>query len=145
REMGFRLREYCPVGELLPGIAYFVRRLLENTSNEGFLANTFAKGAARNELLNNPANGAVSAPAENDGKRVSSSELNEPLLPSFRNEPPIDFAIPSNRAAFRDALAQVRSNLGRRYPLVLGNKEVQTRDWLPSLNPANQKEIVGYS
>jgi RHH-type proline utilization regulon transcriptional repressor/proline dehydrogenase/delta 1-pyrroline-5-carboxylate dehydrogenase len=34
---GRRVREYCPVGELLPGMAYLVRRLLENTSNEGFL------------------------------------------------------------------------------------------------------------
>src|SRR5213078_3899036 len=30
-EMGYRVREYCPVGELLPGMAYLVRRLLENT------------------------------------------------------------------------------------------------------------------
>jgi RHH-type proline utilization regulon transcriptional repressor/proline dehydrogenase/delta 1-pyrroline-5-carboxylate dehydrogenase len=28
-EMGYRVREYCPVGELLPGMAYLVRRLLE--------------------------------------------------------------------------------------------------------------------
>src|SRR5206468_8985396 len=35
-EMGYRVREYCPIGELLPGMAYLVRRLLENTSNEGF-------------------------------------------------------------------------------------------------------------
>ena len=42
--LGCRLREYCPVGELLPGMAYLVRRLLENTSNEGFLANKFATG-----------------------------------------------------------------------------------------------------
>src|SRR5262249_39316723 len=32
-DLGCRLREYCPVGELLPGMAYLVRRLLENTSN----------------------------------------------------------------------------------------------------------------
>ena len=53
-QQGCRLREYCPVGELLPGMAYLVRRLLENTSNEGFLANRFAKGASRDELLTNP-------------------------------------------------------------------------------------------
>src|SRR5690606_38928602 len=34
---GHRVREYCAIGELLPGMAYLVRRLLENTSNEGFL------------------------------------------------------------------------------------------------------------
>src|SRR5438093_5859809 len=36
-EMGYRVREYCPVGEVLPGMSYFVRRLLEYTSNDGFL------------------------------------------------------------------------------------------------------------
>ena len=35
--MGVRVREYVPVGELIPGMAYLVRRLLENTSNESFL------------------------------------------------------------------------------------------------------------
>ena len=34
---GYRVREYVPVGELIPGMAYLVRRLLENTSNECFL------------------------------------------------------------------------------------------------------------
>ena len=33
-EMGLRVREYVPVGEMIPGMAYLVRRLLENTSNE---------------------------------------------------------------------------------------------------------------
>ena len=35
-------------------MAYLVRRLLENTSNEGFLANKFAKGASREALLRSP-------------------------------------------------------------------------------------------
>jgi RHH-type proline utilization regulon transcriptional repressor/proline dehydrogenase/delta 1-pyrroline-5-carboxylate dehydrogenase len=35
--LGFRVRAYCPVGELVEGMAYFVRRLLENTSNESFV------------------------------------------------------------------------------------------------------------
>jgi RHH-type proline utilization regulon transcriptional repressor/proline dehydrogenase/delta 1-pyrroline-5-carboxylate dehydrogenase len=34
---GFRVRTYCPVGDLIAGMAYLVRRLLENTSNESFL------------------------------------------------------------------------------------------------------------
>ncbi len=59
-QLDCRLREYCPVGELLPGMAYLVRRLLENTSNEGFLANKFAKGASRVELLKNPSSVVIS-------------------------------------------------------------------------------------
>ena len=42
-EMGYRVREYSPVGELLPGMSYLVRRLLENTSNEGFLRAKFSE------------------------------------------------------------------------------------------------------
>jgi proline dehydrogenase len=34
---GLRVRTYCPVGDLVSGMAYLVRRLLENTSNESFL------------------------------------------------------------------------------------------------------------
>jgi RHH-type proline utilization regulon transcriptional repressor/proline dehydrogenase/delta 1-pyrroline-5-carboxylate dehydrogenase len=34
---GHRVRVYCPVGDLVAGMAYLVRRLLENTSNESFL------------------------------------------------------------------------------------------------------------
>jgi len=36
--LGLRVRTYCPVGDLVAGMAYLVRRLLENTSNEGFLS-----------------------------------------------------------------------------------------------------------
>src|SRR6266576_1184849 len=53
-EMGYRVREYCPIGELLPGMAYLVRRLLENTSNEGFLRAKFAENVSEQELLRDP-------------------------------------------------------------------------------------------
>src|SRR3954453_10052901 len=52
-ERGFRVRTYCPVGDLVAGMAYLVRRLLENTSNESFL-NEQAKGVALEELLAAP-------------------------------------------------------------------------------------------
>src|SRR5436305_2423065 len=51
---GFRVRAYCPVGELVAGMAYLVRRLLENTSNESFLHEQ-ARGVAVEELLAPPA------------------------------------------------------------------------------------------
>src|SRR5262245_41449314 len=43
-ERGERVRVYMPFGELIPGMAYLVRRLLENTSNESFLRRGFAEG-----------------------------------------------------------------------------------------------------
>jgi proline dehydrogenase len=50
---GLRVRTYCPVGDLVSGMAYLVRRLLENTSNDSFLADQ-AKGVALDELLAAP-------------------------------------------------------------------------------------------
>jgi len=50
---GFRVRTYCPVGDLVAGMAYLVRRLLENTSNEGFLQ-LQAEGHSLEELLAAP-------------------------------------------------------------------------------------------
>ncbi|HEX4646518.1 MAG TPA: proline dehydrogenase family protein, partial [Verrucomicrobiae bacterium] len=56
-KLGCRVRDYCPVGELLPGMSYLVRRLLENTSNEGFLRQTFTEHVTPQKLLRNPAEG----------------------------------------------------------------------------------------
>jgi proline dehydrogenase len=50
---GFRVRTYCPVGDLVAGMAYLVRRLLENTSNDSFLS-AQARGAPLDELLAAP-------------------------------------------------------------------------------------------
>jgi proline dehydrogenase len=50
---GMRVRAYCPVGDLVAGMAYLVRRLLENTSNDSFLANQ-SRGASVEELLAPP-------------------------------------------------------------------------------------------
>jgi RHH-type proline utilization regulon transcriptional repressor/proline dehydrogenase/delta 1-pyrroline-5-carboxylate dehydrogenase len=50
---GFRVRTYCPVGDLVAGMAYLVRRLLENTSNESFLHEQ-ARGTPLEELLAPP-------------------------------------------------------------------------------------------
>src|SRR5690606_28209972 len=54
-DMNLRLREYVPVGEMIPGMAYLVRRLLENTSNESWLKAGFLDNADTPELLARPA------------------------------------------------------------------------------------------
>jgi proline dehydrogenase len=50
---GFRARSYCPVGDLVAGMGYLVRRLLENTANESFLRGWRA-GQSLDELLAAP-------------------------------------------------------------------------------------------
>ncbi|CAA9474486.1 MAG: Proline dehydrogenase / Delta-1-pyrroline-5-carboxylate dehydrogenase [uncultured Solirubrobacteraceae bacterium] len=56
---GMRVRAYCPVGDLVAGMAYLVRRLLENTSNDSFLQEQ-ARGVPLEQLLAPPG----SAPAD---------------------------------------------------------------------------------
>ncbi len=51
---GYLTRMYVPLGELLPGMGYLVRRLLENTSNESFLRHTFFEHDAVLSLLQDP-------------------------------------------------------------------------------------------
>ena len=48
-----RVRIYCPVGDMVAGMAYLVRRLLENTSNESFLGDQ-QRGVPIDELLAAP-------------------------------------------------------------------------------------------
>jgi proline dehydrogenase len=50
---GRRVRVYSPVGDLVAGMAYLVRRLLENTSNDSFLA-AQTSGADLDVLLEKP-------------------------------------------------------------------------------------------
>lgn len=61
-QMGERVRVYVPFGELLPGMAYLVRRLLENTSNDSFIRSAGASVPVP-ELLAAPT-GAPRIPAE---------------------------------------------------------------------------------
>jgi RHH-type proline utilization regulon transcriptional repressor/proline dehydrogenase/delta 1-pyrroline-5-carboxylate dehydrogenase len=52
-DIGHRVRIYCPVGDLVAGMAYLVRRLLENTANESFLGEQ-QRGTPIEELLAAP-------------------------------------------------------------------------------------------
>jgi 1-pyrroline-5-carboxylate dehydrogenase len=61
----------------------------------------------------------------------------------FRNEPFTDFSKEENARAMREAIAQVKSELGREYPLVIGGERIKTGRTFDSLNPANKTEAVG--
>jgi 1-pyrroline-5-carboxylate dehydrogenase len=61
----------------------------------------------------------------------------------FKNEPFTDFTNEENARAMREALAKVRSELGREYPLVIGGRRAETGDLLESVNPARKTEVVG--
>ena len=75
QSLGYRLRIYTPYGQLLPGMAYLVRRLLENSSNDSFLRASFAEGLSEDLLLRNPSG--VFHPSSASVPFVPSSASNE--------------------------------------------------------------------
>jgi len=134
-----RVRLYCPYGDLLPGMAYLVRRLLENTANESFLKQTFADEADKDRLLENPEE---TLRSQLEGKCRTESQEKEGL-PRFKNFPPSDFTIPAEREAFPASIAKLRAAMGKQVPLYINGQDVTTDDTLDSYNPANPDEIIG--
>ncbi|MFN8451549.1 MAG: L-glutamate gamma-semialdehyde dehydrogenase [Anaerolineae bacterium] len=65
------------------------------------------------------------------------------MLPAYRNEPLTDFSLAANADAFRQALEKVKQQIGKTYPLVIGDQEIALNDTFDSLNPARPKEVVG--
>jgi RHH-type proline utilization regulon transcriptional repressor/proline dehydrogenase/delta 1-pyrroline-5-carboxylate dehydrogenase len=135
-KLGHRVREYCPVGELVPGMAYLVRRLLENTSNEGFLRAKFSANASISALLEDPS----VLVGENGGNGKTQPSMAEP---EFINEPPADFAIHDVRQKMDLALQQVQKQFGKHYALVINGKSVAADNEFSSVNPARPNDIVG--
>lgn len=138
-KLGHRVREYCPVGELLPGMAYLVRRLLENTSNEGFLRLKNTGEATRARLLENPVEQLAGASGGGDTTARSPGRDS-----GFRNAPNTDYTIAANREAQRQALDAMAARLGGRHPIVIGGKRIANRDFVASVNPAHPARVVGH-
>lgn len=136
-QLGQRVRVYAPFGELIPGMGYLVRRLLENTSNESFLRQSFVEHMAVDALLRSPAeerrNGTGEAPLEEAPGHEE----------TFLNEPELDFAHEENRRRFQETLARVHEQCGRVYPLVIDGEEIFTNATIVSTNPSHPREIVG--
>ena len=152
-EMGYRVREYCPVGELLPGMSYLVRRLLENTSNEGFLRAKFSDNASEESLLRDPAelvsaNGTkASRPAlrsHEQGEEFNGAPRKSAASEPYENASLVNFAHSEAQQKMRAALAEMRTRLGRKYPLVINGDQVWTEHTIASINPSRPDEVVGH-
>lgn len=134
-EMGHRVRVYTPFGELIPGMAYLVRRLLENTSNDSFLRQSFRENVSLEDLLMNPTEvGKKTPPPEPEADDRSSD---------FRNEPHADFSEKAVREAMQESLDDVGSQLGGEYSLVINGRAVEGKTTIQSKNPAKKSQVVG--
>lgn len=54
-DMGYKVRVYLTIGDLLGGMAYLARRIAENTSQTGFLFQSFGRGLSADDVVKNPA------------------------------------------------------------------------------------------
>jgi RHH-type transcriptional regulator, proline utilization regulon repressor / proline dehydrogenase / delta 1-pyrroline-5-carboxylate dehydrogenase len=158
--LGRRVRVYTPYGELLPGMAYLVRRLLENTANESFLRASFAEHTPVDVLLRNPA---ATVRSEEGGVRREEdmkASASPPMSPNpngfpaphssllaphspFRPEPLTDFSRADARQAMAAALEQVARQFDRAYALVIAGRRASAPKTIDSYNPSHRRQIVG--
>ncbi len=125
---GGRVRFYLPVGDLIGGIAYLIRRLLENTASTSVLRQAYMENQSVEALLSPP----VAAPT-----------TMAPAAPGFCNTPLCDFSRADTHQAFHAALRQVAAELGGDYPLTLPHAPAATTAWRDSRNPADPASLLG--
>ncbi len=125
---GFRTRVYVPVGAIIPGMAYLVRRLLENTSNQSWFVRE-SLDVTPEEIVSPPTPGASPGPALNVG--------------GFRNTPLVEFHEAQSRRAMQDALRTLRKDLGGVQPLLLAHGSVDDRPRTEDRNPAEPAQVLG--
>src|SRR5437762_11928704 len=132
-------------------MAYLVRRLLENTSNEGCLQAKFAENVPAKELLRNPrelikqAITGIGDPEELSGSNhKNGTSLHATAGHSFRNAPLVSFIYKDNQDKMQSALREVRKRFGEKHPLYIGGEKVWTDSLTPSVSPAEPSEIIGY-
>jgi RHH-type proline utilization regulon transcriptional repressor/proline dehydrogenase/delta 1-pyrroline-5-carboxylate dehydrogenase len=127
-DMGYRVRVYSPYGDLLPGMAYLIRRLLENTANSSFLRQNMEDRPIE-ELLAPP--DATGSEAVYHAKRV------------FPNAPDTDYASAQLRDKGQQAIQSVRQQLGKTYPPLINGEYQNVAQTVDSVNPSNPSETIG--
>jgi RHH-type proline utilization regulon transcriptional repressor/proline dehydrogenase/delta 1-pyrroline-5-carboxylate dehydrogenase len=128
---GYRVRVYCPYGELIPGMSYLIRRLLENTANSSFL---------RQNLEERPIEELLAPP--NPSSLLPTLHA-PPPTPHFLNAPDSDYADAEQRDRALQAIQSVRQRLGKTYQPFINGEYVATDVHINSLNPSNVSETVG--
>lgn len=124
---GHRVRVYAPYGKLLPGMAYLIRRLLENTANSSFL---------RQNMEEKPISELVAPPKVDEVKPLQRSQ-------QFPGAPDTDYGREELRTSAKQALTQVHNQIGKTYLPLINGEYVQTEDYIDSVNPSNPSEVVG--
>jgi RHH-type proline utilization regulon transcriptional repressor/proline dehydrogenase/delta 1-pyrroline-5-carboxylate dehydrogenase len=130
-QMGYPVRIYCPYGELIPGMSYLIRRLLENTANSSFLRLSTKEKRPIEELLAPPQMITI-----NDQPKMISFD-------GFSNTPNTDYTQAEARQKQQAAIDRVRELFNQTYLPVINGEEVETDQFISSINPSRFMEVVG--
>jgi len=142
KKAGLALRLYTPIGKMIPGMAYLVRRLLENTSNESFLRLSFKEGVSREKLLENPLD-LLKQETPSPDVRMEAPEYSD--KGPFLNEPYWNWVFSENRERFEKALKKARKEFPYKVSLFIAGKKKKTKEEIRSTNPNDLNEVVGIS
>jgi len=126
-QRGHRVRVYAPYGDLLPGMSYLIRRLLENTANSSFL---------RQNQEERPIEELIAPPHLEEEKPLIAKS-------AWPNAANTDYANAELRAAGQRGLARVKAELGQTYWPLINGEYVKTDAVLDSLNPCDPRQVVG--
>ena len=131
---GYRVRVYSPYGKLLPGMAYLIRRLLENTANSSFI---------KQNLEERPLEELIAPPQLTE----ELNQTTEPVKPNnrltFSPAADTNYADPTLRGKAQQALVKVRTSLGKTYLPLINGEYSQTTTTINSVNPSKPTEIIG--
>ncbi len=136
RDLGVRTRVYVPIGELVPGMAYLVRRLLENTSNESFVRHRYTEGWEIDTLVAAP----QAAPKPLRIERRPPTDADHPG--PFANEPPAELRRADVQDQLVDAVERVERDLGFRAPLLIDGRVTDTDRSITSVDPGRTDLVV---
>ena len=138
---GWRLRIYMPYGELVPGMAYLVRRLLENSSNDSFLRAGFVKHVPPATLLAAPGPAATV-----DGVTDDTVTVIPPVADAgFRNEPLVDFSVAASRRSMQEAIERLAARFAAgpiAVPIVIDGKKVESGEAFPRRDPSDHDRLL---
>ncbi|MGE0473611.1 MAG: proline dehydrogenase family protein [Nitrospirales bacterium] len=145
--LGHRLRLYTPIGDLLPGMSYLVRRLLENTSNESFIRRQHETADSIDHLLAAPPKAMNGDPDHLQTTETALKELNENpyeagMYTPFINEPHTDFSIPATQQLLTEAIQQIISQLGQHHPYPVAPSVNLDGPELVSINPSDPRQVI---
>ena len=127
-DMRQHLRIYVPYGRTLPGMAYLVRRLLENSSGESILDIGLQSQLA---TVNLGKPGFCDEPERSTGTGT------------FTNTSLLRLVEPAEQQQFQAAIEDERARLGQHYPLIINGETVNSDASIRSINPAQADELIG--